>query len=186
MSVALLVPDLAHLPAYADALHRGWSPDNVRGADAAREHLDAIAADPAAFVAGLDDPEARRGDVLLPDGSRVKRLPGINRWVWDDGFCGNIGFRWQPGTSALPTYVLGHIGYAVVPWQRGRGYATRGLALLLPFVRAQGLARVELTTEPDNIASQRVILANGGRLVERFTKPAAYGGAEALRFHIDL
>ena len=22
------------------------------------------------------------------------------------------GFRWQPGTSELPTHVLGHIGYA--------------------------------------------------------------------------
>jgi predicted acetyltransferase len=73
-----------------------------------------------------------------------------------------------------------------VPWKQDRGYATRGLALLLPEARAQGLAHVELTTDPDNLASQRVILANGGRLVERFRKAEAYGGGESLRFRIDL
>jgi predicted acetyltransferase len=31
-----------------------------------------------------------------------------------------------------------------------------------------------------------VILANGGQLVERFKKPAAYGGKEAYRFRIKL
>jgi hypothetical protein len=31
-----------------------------------------------------------------------------------------------------------------------------------------------------------VIEANGGRLLERFTKPAALGGAESLRYRIDL
>jgi len=88
--------------------------------------------------------------------------------------------------GALPAYCLGHIGYTVVPWKRGRGYATRALQLLLPQVREEGLAYVELTTDADNLASKRVIEANGGKLVERFKKPAAYGGAESLRFRILL
>jgi hypothetical protein len=34
---------------------------------------------------------------------------------------------------------------------------------------------------------QKVIEANGGELIERFRKPAAYGhGAESLRFRIPL
>jgi predicted acetyltransferase len=45
---------------------------------------------------------------------------------------------------------------------------------------------VELTTDIDNVASQRVIQANGGRLVERFQKPAYYGGGDSLRYRIDL
>jgi predicted acetyltransferase len=49
-----------------------------------------------------------------------------------------------------------------------------------------GLPYVELTTDATNIASQRVIEANGGRVVERFNKPAVYGGAESLRYRIDL
>ncbi len=81
---------------------------------------------------------------------------------------------------------LGHIGYSVVPWKRQRGYATRALQLLLPQARGEGLAFVELTTEANNIASQRVIEANGGELIERFHKSAVYGGAEGLRFRILL
>ena len=69
-------------------------------------------------MALLDDREAKRGPVTLPDGSQVPRLPGYRRWMWDGEFCGSIGFRWQPGTSALPPYVLGHIGYSVVPWKQ--------------------------------------------------------------------
>jgi len=184
--VQLLVPSLAHLDAYADALQRGWSPDNVRLEEAAREELARIAADPAAFVAWLDDREAKGGPITLPDGSQVPRLPGYRRWIWDGAFCGSVGFRWQPGTSALPPYVLGHIGYSVVPWKQRRGYATRALALLLAEARRESLDYVELTTDPDNLPSQKVITANGGVLVKRFRKEAAYGGADALLFRIAL
>lgn len=182
----LVVPALDYLDGYKAALQRGWSPDNVRLEVAAREELAKIAADPAAFVASLDDPEAKAGPVTLPDGSTVPRLPGYRRWMWDGEFCGSIGFRWQKGTSALPSYVLGHIGYAVVPWKRGQGYATRALAALLEQARREGLAYVELTTDPDNLPSQKVITANGGALVERFVKDEAYGRAEALRWRILL
>jgi predicted acetyltransferase len=40
-------------------------------------------------------------------------------------------------------------------------------------VRREALTCVELTTDADNVASRRVIEANGGRLIERFDKPAA-------------
>ena len=180
----LVVPSLAYLDAYADALRRGWSADNIRLEVAAREELDRIAADPQAFVASLDDREAKGSPITLPDGSTVPRLPGFRRWMWDGAFCGSIGFRWQPGTAALPPYVLGHIGYAVVPWKRGRGYATQALALMLEEVRREGLPHVELTTDPDNEPSQRVILGNGGVLVERFRHPVY--GKEELRFRISL
>jgi Acetyltransferase (GNAT) domain len=84
----------------------------------------------------------------------------------------------------LPPLCLGHIGFSVVPWKRGNGYATRALALLLPDAAAEGLAYVELTTDLDNAASQAVIRANGGELVEQFRKPTVYGGAMSLRFRI--
>jgi predicted acetyltransferase len=190
--VKLLVPALAELDGYADALRRGgFFPDNIRREVSAREELAKIAADPATFVASLDDREGKAGPITLADGSTVKRLPGYRRWMWDDGgndsgFCGQIGFRWQPGTSALPPYVLGHIGYAVVPWKRGRGYATQALALLLPEARKEGLTSVDLTTDTDNIPSQKVISANGGTVVERFTTVAGHGGGEMLRWRIVL
>ncbi|TIP34508.1 MAG: GNAT family N-acetyltransferase, partial [Mesorhizobium sp.] len=106
--------------------------------------------------------------------------------IWDGEAAGSIGLRWQKGTSALPPHVLGHIGYAVMPWKKGRGYATEALRLMLHEARAVGLDYVEITTDLDNLASQKVVLANGGILVGRFAKVAAYGGAESLKYRIDL
>jgi len=75
--VTLIRPTLADVPAYVDALKKGWSPDNVRGAAAANEQLDLIRNDAAGFVGSLHDPDARAGPVKLPDGSLVARLPGM-------------------------------------------------------------------------------------------------------------
>ena len=182
----LVRPSNAHLQGYVAALRRGWSPDNLRGAVAAQEQLAGIDADAQTFLASLEDRDAKGPPVKLPDGSQAQRLPGFLRWMWDGEFCGSIGFRWQPETPELPPYCLGHIGYAVVPWKRGLGYATRALAGILPEARSVGLPYVELTTDTSNVASRRVIEANGGRIVEEFNKPASYGGAESLRYRITL
>ena len=181
----LVWPAAQYLPGYVHALQQGWSPDNLRP-QAALDDLARIAEDPDRFLSEQVDREAKGPSITLPDGSTVPRLPGYSRWMWDGEFCGSIGFRWRPGTTELPPHCLGHVGYSVVPWKRGRGYATRALQLLLTQAREEGLAYIELTTDSDNIASRRVIEANGGKLVERFRKPAAYGGAESLRFRIFL
>lgn len=182
----LVWPARDYLPGYADALARGWSADNLRQEEAAREELARIAEDPDAFLASLVDREGAGEPIVLPDGTRVRRLPGYRRWMWDGEFCGSIGLRWQPGTEALPPLCLGHIGYAVVPWKRGRGYATRALGEILQDARAEGLRYVEITTLPANVPSQRVIVANGGVLVEEFTAPAALGGARHLKYRVQL
>jgi predicted acetyltransferase len=182
----LVRPGPEHLAGYVAALERGWSADNERGPEAAREELARIQTDAAAFLASMEDREANGPPVTLPDGSLAQRLPGFKRWLWDGDFCGSIGLRWQPGTTALPRHCLGHIGYAVVPWKQRRGYATSALRLILPEARAVGLAYVEITTDPDNIASRRVIEANGGILIERFIKPEQFGCKPGLRFRIAL
>jgi len=134
----------------------------------------------------LTDREAAGPPITFPDGSQAPRLPGYRMWIWDGEFCGSVGLRWQPGTTALPPTCLGHIGYGVVPWKQRRGYATRALALMLAHARAEGLAYVEITADPSNVASQKVMLANGAVFVERFTKLACHGGGESLRFRIPL
>jgi predicted acetyltransferase len=186
MTLQLVHPTQDYLPGYVDAVKRGWSPNPMRSAEFARETLEQIARDPQRYLKTLVDREPRGEEVTLPDGSRVPRLPGYTRWMWDGEFCGMIGFRWQPGTNALPETCLGHIGYAVVPWKQRRGYATEALRLLLPDAKLEGLRYVELTTDPENVASQKVIEANGGVLIERFMKPTQYGGTEGLRYRIAL
>jgi predicted acetyltransferase len=179
----LVWPALEHLESYANALERGWSPDTQRP-EAGADELLKLRADPDGYIAQMVDIEAKGPPITLPDGREVPRLPGYHRWMWDGEFCGEIGFRWQSGTPALPPHCLGHIGYGVVPWKRRRGYATRALALLLPEAKQHVMPYVELTTEVANIASQKVIEANGGVLHERFVKPAGYDGAESLRYRI--
>jgi predicted acetyltransferase len=156
--VILVPPSLDRLEPYSEALARGWSPNTTR--DVGAEQLAAIRADPEAFIADLTRRDG--GTITLGDGTVVPRLPGPVLWIWDDAFCGAINLRYVPGTEELPPHVSGHVGYAVVPWMQRRGYATRALGYMLPIAHAHGLKRVQITTDDDNIASQKVILANGG------------------------
>ena len=181
----LVTPAERYLASYVAALERGWSPDNLRD-EATAEHLARIAASASAFLAAQVDLEAKGDPLVLPDGSTVRRLPGRVLWMWDGEFCGTIGFRWQPGTEALPPTCLGHIGYSVVPWKRGRGYAIRAVRETLPFAAQQGLRYVEITTTRENVPSQRVIAANGGSFVEEFVAPASLGGRIHRRYRIML
>jgi predicted acetyltransferase len=162
----LVWPASRFLAGYVDALERGWNADTGRAAVASQEELARIAADADRFVAEQVMREPSGETVTLPDGSQVPRLPGYRRWLWDGEFCGLIGLRWQAGTQELPPHCLGHIGYAVVPWKRRRGYATAALRQLLPEARVEGLTS---SSRPIPTTSRRsVIEANGGVLHERF------------------
>lgn len=185
-AISLIRPGPTHAPRYCDALRRGWSADNVRGKAAADEELALLGSDPDAYYRRSND-AVGEGLITLPDGSQAQRLPWMRRWIFTgDDMAGSINLRWQHGTEALPPHVLGHIGYAVVPWLQRRGIASAALAALLPAARAQGLRWVELTTDDDNPASQCVIARCGGSLVELFNKPAAYGGKPSQRWRIPL
>lgn len=184
----LVWPALEYLDSYTAALRRGWSPDNMRQA-ASLDELERIETDPVHFISEQVDRDAKGPPVRMSDGSTRPRIPGYRRWMWDGEFCGTIGFRWQPGTTELPPHCLGHIGYAVVPWKRQRGYATRALELIMHDVRNEdvsGLTFVDLTVEESNLPSRRVIEANGGKFVERFSKIDAHGGGASLRYRIHL
>ena len=181
----LVWPAAEFLPGYVQALERGWAPD-TRRPESAGEELAQIRDNANRFLTLQVDREAKGEPVVLPDGSSVPRLPGYRRWLWDGEFCGMIGFRWQPGSNILPPHCLGHIGYSVVPWKQKLGYATRALELLLVDAKHEALSYVELVAQSSNIASQKVIEANGGTLVERFADSNAHSGAESLRYRIPL
>ena len=66
-------------------------------------------------------------------------------------------------TDSRPkTAVASGDGWSVAGMAKGAGMLAPALATML----------VVLTTDAANVASQRVILANGGQFIERFTKPA--------------
>lgn len=58
----------------------------------------------------------------------------------------------------------GHIGYAVRPAFRGRGYATEMLRQSVTVLHDRGVDRILVTCNDDNLASAHVIETNGGVL----------------------
>ncbi|MBY0371178.1 GNAT family N-acetyltransferase [bacterium] len=60
----------------------------------------------------------------------------------------------------------GHIGYEVRPSCRKRGIAKEMLRQLLQTTKAREIEKLLLTCAPDNTASNKTILANGGSLAK--------------------
>jgi predicted acetyltransferase len=187
-NIQLSWPHLDYLPSYILALESGWSPNNVRP-EARFDELASIQQDAAKFVAGLVDLDAKGGDIMLPDGSSVPKLPGYRKWLVDQAtktFIGSYGFRWVKGSNELPPYCLGHIGYAIVEPYRGHGFATLGLKMLLQEAPEQGLSYVYIHCLPNNVASKRVIEKSGGQYLGVFITTPGYGSVEELKYRIDL
>lgn len=93
-------------------------------------------------------------------GTRLVRRPDwwIHQIVLDAVVVGDIGFHGPPAPE--PPYGV-EIGYVVVPGVRGRGVATRACGLLLQWAWRGGADVVQAETEPDNVASARVLAKNG-------------------------
>ncbi|MCI9473261.1 MAG: GNAT family N-acetyltransferase [Flavonifractor sp.] len=79
-----------------------------------------------------------------------------------DRFVGAVNIRHR-----LNEYLLlhgGHIGDGIRPSERGKGFATRMIALALEKCVELGLERVLMVCDQDNPASARTIVKNGGVL----------------------
>ena len=107
---------------------------------------------------------------LYEDAVRPRRVGWVTctTWWWCDGstYLGRIALR-HSLTDSLRAEG-GHIGYDVRPSARRQGHATAMLAAVLPHARAMGIEAVLLTCDVDNVASRRVIEANGGELQDEF------------------
>jgi predicted acetyltransferase len=105
-------------------------------------------------------------------------VPWTTLW-WVDGaeYLGRIAIRHR----LTPTLrqVGGHIGYDIRPTARRRGHATAMLRAALPVARSLGVEQALLTTDPDNLASQKVIKANGGVYADRIGDKLRYWVATA-------
>jgi predicted acetyltransferase len=179
-AAGLVRPDVRYMASFVAAMREGYSRDNLRPETA--ETIDAIAAEPAAFVRQLLNPPTT---IVLPDGSLGQRVPETHFWAVDgDEFLGSISVR--HALNAVLEQWGGHIGYGVRPSARGRGLATGMLAQVLDWCRANlALDRVMLTVAEDNPASQRVVEKNGGVLQDRIPH-IWHDGALGRRYWIAL
>lgn len=105
-------------------------------------------------------------------------VPEIHYWAFSgDCVVGRIALRHILNDN-LKVFG-GHIGYEVRPSQRRKGFAREMLRLLLESPRALKIGRLLLTCAPDNIASNKTIVANGGVLektayVEKWQRDTNY------------
>lgn len=76
----------------------------------------------------------------------------------------------------------GHIGYSVRPTERRKGYATQMLRAVLGQARKLGLARVMVTCNDGNLASEKTILSCGGM----YEKTVQVEDTPIKRFWIEL
>jgi predicted acetyltransferase len=76
----------------------------------------------------------------------------------------------------------GHIGYGVLVPHRRRGYATEILRQTLIIARAEGVARVLVTCDEDNLGSATIIERVGGVLADIRVDP---DGTPKRRYWID-
>jgi predicted acetyltransferase len=81
-------------------------------------------------------------------------------WVEDEEYLARLAIRHRLTANLLE--LGGHIGYDVRPSARCRGHATAMLRAALPVARGLGIASALVTCDVTNIASRKVIEANGG------------------------
>lgn len=101
----------------------------------------------------------------LPEGY----VPASVYFLWnDDEIVGVFHFRHYLCDSLRKHG--GHIGYIIIKEHRNKGYATKGLELLLNEVRDKiPEDEVWLDARKDNLASQKVMLKNGAYITGEFT-----------------
>ncbi|WP_248498832.1 GNAT family N-acetyltransferase [Staphylococcus haemolyticus] len=64
----------------------------------------------------------------------------------------------------------GHVGYGVCKSRRGQGIASLMLQVAKAFLKEIGVDKVLMTTNPKNVASQKVIKHSGGYEIESYVK----------------
>ncbi|MBI3963423.1 MAG: GNAT family N-acetyltransferase [Candidatus Kerfeldbacteria bacterium] len=117
------------------------------------------------------------------DGLPPTWVPYSEYWLTDDAvYLGRVSIRHRLNEKL--SRIGGHIGYVIRPTARRKGYGTLILRLALPIAQSVGIVRALLTCDEDNIASRKIIEANGG--VYEASVEQGNGLPDKRRYWIDL
>ena len=101
--------------------------------------------------------------------------------IYNNEIVGDMVFRHELNDELLN--YNGHIGYTVRPGKRNKGYATMMLKEVMMIAKSEGLSKLLVTCDSGNLASEKVIVKNGGIFED--TRVELDGNA-IKRFWIDL
>jgi predicted acetyltransferase len=178
MAASLVLASTAYAASYVEAFREGFR----RGDQPARKpgEIDAIEADFDAFFARLT---IKTGDIVLPNGEVIPRVPSDVFWLVDgEAFIGEAGVRYTLNDWLLQ--IGGHVGYGIRPAFQRQGYGKLILKLALEILRDHGVKRALVTCYDKNVGSAKIIEANGGVLENLIDDPR--GGGKSRRYWIGL
>ena len=169
MELTLIRPGPAYRDAICDMMDewRAAGETIIPNAIARRDHHDF-----AAYLASLEH-----------DGSVPGQVPESTFFCLDAArgrLVGAVSIRHRLNERLLLT--AGHIGDGVRPSERGRGVATRMIALALAQCRALGIGRVLMVCKKDNPASARTIVKTAACWKTRSPPTARSGSATGSRW----
>lgn len=149
--VELVEPDVRYEASYRAAMREYTAEGRADEGEALEVHPSF-----ASFVEELRD--HARGRALPPGW-----VASDDYWLVDGTiYLGRVQIRHEL-TAALRRYG-GHVGYSIRPRARRQGHGTTALRLALRVCRDLGLGRILITCDEPNVASRRIIEANGGVL----------------------
>lgn len=141
------------------------------------DNFDFLLGDPTDFPALLEEHNRLAKGTDLPEGCVRSDLLVAE---YEGRIVGRVSIRYE--LTGFLRVVGGHIGYAVLPDERRRGFAREILRLSLERLRESGVHKVLVTCSDDNVASRRIIEGAGGILENTYTTS---DGTVKLRFWID-
>lgn len=110
-------------------------------------------------------------------------VPQTTYWMVDgEEFIGRVSIRHSLTKDLMK--VGGHIGFDIRPSKRKMGNGKKILELALPLAKYFDLEKVLITCNENNIASKKIIEANGGVLENIVKQPG--GQPSKLRYWIQI
>ena len=154
--VVLLRPASELIGAYFDFCRETWG----------HVHDSYILHDPAKYESWrhtvLESFRRAEQGIGLPPGI----VPSVTYWIFLGDRCIGAG-NLRPRLNHALTVYGGHIGTAVRPADRGRGYARRAALLLFGEAKKFGIDELLLTCFEENAASVRLLTGLPGAVMER-------------------
>ncbi len=178
MGASLVLASPQYLADYIEALREGFR----RGDNPAKtpSEIDEIEADRKAF---FDELTRKTGNIVLPDGDIIPRVPSDVFWLVDGKtFIGEASVRYQLNDWLIK--IGGHTGYGIRPKFQRQGYGKLILKLALEKLREHGIERALVTCYDHNVGSAKVIESNSGILENLIDDPR--DGGKSRRYWIDL